>query len=132
MTCNPFDYPPPYLIFEWAEIIPIITYLCHIHVCRIEGDPNPHFEYKGLQHDIEVWAERGHMYDVHLFFIFHILIPIWLYKQHSLIESKDLLGASSVWHQHVTEALMYADDDLWDKSGLLVQDNTWDGLLCAI
>ena len=52
------------------------------------------------------------MYDVHLFFIFHILILIWLYKQHSLIESKDLLGASSVWHQHVTEVLMYADDDL--------------------
>jgi hypothetical protein len=77
-----------------------------------EGDPNPHFECKGLRHDIEVWAERGHVHDVRLFFIFYISILIWSCKQRSLIASKDLLGAGSARRQHVTEALMYADDDL--------------------
>ena len=36
-----------------------------------EGDPTPHFECKGLRHDIEVWAERGHIHDVSLCYTLH-------------------------------------------------------------
>ena len=59
---NPFDYPPPYPISESVEIVPIITYPCHVQV--------DHFR------------------------------------------------------------VIFVSGEF--KPGLLVQDNTWDGLLCVV
>jgi hypothetical protein len=43
-------------------------------VYRKKGDPTLYFEPKGLRHDVEVWAEKGHQHDVSVSCPFHIFV----------------------------------------------------------
>jgi len=70
-------------------------------VYYVEGDPTPHFEPKGLRHDIEVRTERGHHNDV--CFVFYFIISSDLYDAYRGV----LSHPKTCWGQDPPEEVMF-------------------------